>query len=258
MIRPAKGLSPWSLLVLLSCLFSAPVRAEQFTIPWLSGPVVDEANLISAPDRRVIESWLRSANDSQVAQVQVLVIDSLAGLPIEVASMQIVEKWQLGDVKKDNGVLFLIAPKERRMRIEVGQGLEGILPDVYAKRIVEDVVGPRFRAGDFSTGIREGVAAILTVVRPSSVPEEHRKVAKRKPLIQKLLSVWIELFFLGFILLFTLMGRWGRRRGSSWAQGTIPYGTGYGGWSGGGGFGGGGGWSGGGGGFSGGGASGSW
>ncbi|MCX7978464.1 MAG: TPM domain-containing protein [Bdellovibrionaceae bacterium] len=130
----------------------------------MRGPVMDLAGVMSRQDRLEISALLNRYHESGRAQVQVLVVPTLNGVPIEEASIRTVEQWKLGSEKSDNGVLFLVALKERRMRIEVGQGLEGILPDVTAKRLIEDEIAPYFKAGDLSAGIRHGVIRILSIV----------------------------------------------------------------------------------------------
>ncbi|MGE0761919.1 MAG: YgcG family protein [Bdellovibrionales bacterium] len=237
--------------VLISVLlFCQPAAAKKFVTPWLSGPVVDEVGLLSADQRQQIEQRLHNLHQSGVAQVQVFVTKSLQELPIEQASIEITDQWKLGDKTKDNGILFLIAPNERKLRIEVGQGLEGVLPDAYAKRITDDVVIPYFRKGDMALGVLKGVEAIEGVLLNGEPLPEPRTSSKGVRL-----NSW---FFVGLWVLMILFGRIGRRRlrGGGFASGMGGY---YGGGSSGG-FGrsGGSSWSGGGGGFSGGGASGSW
>lgn len=227
-------------------LFSCWARAE-FQVPRLTGPVVDQVGVLRPQDRRELEAVLRDYNNQGKAQIQVLVVQSLGDLTIEEASIKVADVWKLGTEKKDNGVLFLIAPNERKLRIEVGQGLEGTLPDVIAKRIVSDTVVPLFKARNLSAGIVVGVYQIIKYV-DQEYADQH--LAQQEPTPAKSIPGWVIIVIL---LLLLFVGRFlpassfrGGRRG--------------GGFYGGGGFGGGGGggWSGGGGGFSGGGASGSW
>lgn len=232
------------------------LAALAFEVPRLQGPVMDMAGYISQDDRRELTQILYDYNRAGRAQIQVLVVPDLQGEPIESASIQITDKWKLGDQKKDNGILFLISAGDRKLRIEVGQGLEGILPDVTAKRIVSDVVIPYFKARRTSEGIRAGVYAIIENVDKEYADAHQMSAPVREQADDeegKHPMVPLIIFFVLFIVIFIGRGGGGgRRRGL------------YGGWGGGfggGGFGGGssgGGWSGGGGGFSGGGASGSW
>jgi uncharacterized protein len=231
-------------------LFASWARAE-FEVPPLTGPVMDEVGVLRPQDRRDLEEVIRDYNSQGKAQIQILVIDSLGDLPIEEASIKITDKWKLGKAKQDNGILFLIAPNERKLRIEVGQGLEGALPDVIAKRIIADTVVPLFKARNLSAGIVVGTYQIIKYI-DQEYADQHLSQPEPEP--AKSIPGWVIiviLLLLLFIGRFLPASSFRGGRGGGWGGG----GFGGGGWSGGGG---GGGWSGGGGGFSGGGASGSW
>jgi uncharacterized protein len=224
--------------------FTTWARAD-FKVPRLTGPVMDQVGILRSSDRQDLDQVLRDYNARGKAQIQVLIIDSLQDEPLEQASIKITDAWKLGAAKKDNGILFLIVPNERKMRIEVGQGLEGALPDIYTKRIIEDTVIPRFRAKDMSSGVLAGVYQIIAYVDKEYADQNLQQPEPE----QKSIPGWVIILIIIFIL---FMGRFMPRssyRGGGWGGG----GFGGGGWGGGGG-----GWSGGGGGFSGGGASGSW
>lgn len=240
-------------IVLFSLGLSA--RAE-FKVPTLTGPVMDDVGYLSRNDRQELMQLLYDFNRRGVAQVQVLIIPSLEGMPIEMASIQVTDKWKLGDAKKDNGVLFLIAAQDRKLRIEVGQGLEGAIPDVIASRIIRDVVVPYFRANQFSTGVVAGVHEVLRLADKEFA--EQRGLQENVPVKTEGKGGDIPVFIIVVILIIiSIFGRFGGGRGRYYRSGR-GWGGGYGGgggWSSGGG---GGGWSGGGGGFSGGGSSGSW
>lgn len=233
------------------CVLS--IQAWAFEVPQLTGPVMDLAQIIDERDERLLDQLLRQSNAVGVAQVQVLTLKSLGGLTIEDASIRIVDKWKLGSAKEDNGVLFLVAIDERKMRIEVGQGLEGVLPDLYAKRIITDMALPFFREGNPSQGVIAGVSGILARVDPDN--KILNTPTRRKASSVSLLK-FIVMFFV--VILVLLSRLFGRRSFSTLSRTHYWGGGGFGGFGGrGGGFGGGG-WSGGGGGFSGGGASGGW
>jgi uncharacterized protein len=235
---------------MLALLFIFQVWAADFKTPWLSGPVIDEVNLLQVDHKNEISSLVQKIRSNEGPQVQVYITESLQGLPIEKASIDIVDQWKLGDVKKDDGVLFLIAPRERKVRIEVGQGLEGAIPDIYAKRINEDIVVPLFKQGQMSEGVRRGVLAIIGLLEKEGVAKLDELAPVKKEKFE--LPAWLVILIWLIIIFLGRGGLLGRR-------------SFYGGWGGGsGGFGGGsfggggGGWSGGGGGFSGGGSSSSW
>lgn len=229
--------------------------ALAFTVPPLTGPVVDEVGLLSASARQNIEKSIRDFKETHQAQIQVYVIKSLEGDDIASRSIQIFDQWKLGDTKRDDGVLFLIAPNEKRLRIEVGQGLEGVLPDIYAKRIVSDLVTPYFRSGDFDQGVEQGVVAIQKYISKEIQPLSKAQQAQTQQLSDK---IPIELIFFGIFLLIFILNIFFRGGGGGRGFGRGGYGgPGWGGGGFGGGFGGGG-WGGGGGSSSGGGASGGW
>ncbi len=242
-----------NILLLFSLVFSA---WSEFTVPPLTSPVMDEARILSPQTRQGLDRLLRRLHQSGGTQIAVLTVPDLGGVPLEEASIKVAEQWQLGSAKEDNGVLVLVALKERRIRIEVGQGREGVLPDVIASRIIRNVMIPRFRADNADRAITDGVFAILSYTDPEFL-EKGGYAARHTTINESTVETIVFLFFLFAVILSLLLSR-GRRR-SLWG---FPIGYGAGRWSRhggfGGGFGGGGGWSGGGGGFSGGGASGGW
>jgi uncharacterized protein len=227
-----------------------------FQVPPLEGPVMDTAHMLSAQEIAEIETTLRDIYQKNIAQIQVVTIPTLGDETIEQVGIQFAEKWKIGDAKKgnqykDNGVIILVAQKERKIRIEVGRGLEGDLPDVIAARIIREQIVPFFKEGEPGKGILNGVYTIFNVLtgHPLEVDEAaEQRHASSGPLV----ILWI-LIVIAFIFLSRINPR-NRFRGGR--GGWYIGGGGFGG----GGFGGGsgGGWSGGGGGFSGGGASGSW
>ena len=236
-------------LFAFALLFASWAHAA-FEVPRLTGPVMDEVGVLRPQDRRDLEDVIRDYNSQGKAQLQVLVIDSLGDLTIEEASIKITDAWKLGTAKKDNGILFLIAPNERKLRIEVGQGLEGALPDVIAKRIIAYTVVPLFKARNLSAGIVVGTYQIIKYI-DQEYADQHLSQPEPEP--TKSIPGWVIIVIL-LLLLFI-----GRFLPASSFRGGGRGGWGGGGFGGGGfGGGGGGGWSGGGGGFSGGGASGSW
>lgn len=232
---------------------------QAFTIPELLDPVVDQAGLIDPSVAEKLSRALRSINEKGGPQLTIFTVDSIGDLPIEEASIRVSKAWKLGTAKKDNGILLMVAKKEHRIRIEVGQGVEGDLTDAYSRRIIDDVMVPLFREGHTSEAFLLGVDGILKRMNPPILLEDYLTVHRSKKV--KLQADWVHWVVFGCIFFLFLFGGGGRRgRGSSVASdialGALLGSLGGGGRSSGGG--GGGGWSGGGGGFSGGGASGSW
>ncbi len=141
------------------------VTAGALEVPYLSGRVNDQALLLDDAFEGQLEERLRLLEEETGAQVVVLTITSLEGDPIEDYSIRVVETWKLGREGVDDGVLVLIARDDRRMRIEVGYGLEGALTDAQAGRIIDGLMTPRFREGDFNGGVGAAVEAISAAVR---------------------------------------------------------------------------------------------
>ncbi len=241
--------------------------------PPLSGRIVDEAGLLKAEDLAAIAQDLKALEEKSTDQLVVFTTRSLQGYPIEDFGYRLGRFWQLGQKGKDNGVILIVAPNERKVRIEVGRGLEPQLTDLMTRLIIENAILPAFRRNDFSGGIRAGVRDIRDVLLgdAEAVKERARGSARRSPGSGG--SALPVLILVAFILMAMTVvwvqsrqtahpGRvvGDRRRGRS-AAASSPWGwsAGSGGWSGGSsGSDGGGGFSGGGGDFGGGGSSGSW
>lgn len=216
---------------------------------------MDQAGILSAREVNEISEKIRSIQKQGIAQIQVLIIESLDNEEIESVSIQITDKWKLGDAKKDNGILFLIAVKEKRMRLEIGQGLEGDIPDLVSQRILVSIVQPYFRKGQFAAGISSGIEEILRRLTGQASSEQYSAESADDVQPKQKRGNWL---FLIYIIIFIIIAIMRRPPG---AHGFGRGGRGV--WTGGGGFGGGwggggGGWSGGGGGFSGGGSSSGW
>lgn len=224
-------------------------------LPELRGRVNDYAELLPANVEHALEEALSQYERETKHQFAILTVESLEGAPIEDYSIRVVEKWKLGSAEADDGVLLLVVLSDRKMRIEVGYGLEGDLPDILAGRIVRDEMAPRFRTGDFPGGIVAAAQAVMkatggTAVLPESAEPKRRSRSDRTG--DAVFTYLPLLFFFGPFLFLRLIRR---RRSGFFYLGGFGSGRSFGG----GGFGsGGGGFGGGGGGFGGGGASGNW
>jgi uncharacterized protein len=274
-------------LALLAALTGAPAVAQDFP-PRPDGPVYDGANIISDGEEDLLNARLSDYNRTTGRAIIVATVPSLDGLDIEPYAQGLAEGWGIGGKDSENGLLFLVAPNERRMRIATARGLDDRMTDIMSGRIIRDVVTPRFKAGDLSGGIVAGVDAIVTqldmdpaqarAIEEAEAARNARMARNAAPAIAGVVF-WIIMIVVfavvfgrrahgrryrggggvgnavGNVLLWTAINAamsGGRSSGGGWGSGS-------GGWGGGGGGGGGfGGFGGGGGGFTGGGASGGW
>lgn len=143
----------------------APAPAKALEVPQYQGYVTDLAGMISPAERQRLEQTLLAFEQSDSTQIAVLTIPSLEGDALEDFSIRTVEAWKIGQKGKDNGVLLLVSKGDRKIRIEVGRGLEGVLTDLLAGRIVDQVISPRFKAGQLDQGFAAGVSAIISAAR---------------------------------------------------------------------------------------------
>ncbi len=261
--------------LLLVCSHLQGSAQSSGPLPALSGRVVDNASMLSAAAAAKLESDLLAHEKKSGHQFVVATIASLRGEVLEDFSIRLARKWGLGSKERDNGVLLLVAKNDRKIRIEVGYGLEGTLTDALSSIIIRETITPAFRSGDFEVGILRGAAQIMEVLStgemaPALWQQERRKDRGSDWVPILFVAIWLLLFFSTFITGW-LVRRFGRqikpghyrwlgmdsgpnapkrKRSSSGGWGSSG---GGGGWSGGGG-----GFSGGGGGFGGGGSSGGW
>jgi uncharacterized protein len=168
------SVTAWQLAAVAVALLWLAVAAVAQTFPALTGRIVDQANVISADARRTIEPKLVDLETKSGIQLVVATVNSLEGQEIEPYANALFRNWKLGEKTKNNGVLLLVAPKERRVRIEVGYGLEGTLTDALSKVIITNAITPRLKAGDFSDGISRGVDDIITVLTTDASEWEKR------------------------------------------------------------------------------------
>jgi uncharacterized protein len=268
------------LLLIVLILFASPALAQTF--PALSGRVVDQANLLSPAQEAELTRRLEALEQASSRQLVVVTVASLEGYEIEDYGYRLGRQWGIGQQGANNGAILLVAPNDRRVRIEAGYGLEGILTDALSAQIINGLILPRFRDNDIPGGIMAGADALIQQLQaPPEAAEQRALEAAQAEQGSKggggsifPLVFWLVVLIFVFIPLLRrgLRGRKyrgrGRRRGGPivlWGPGLGGWGgdsssSGWGGWSGSGGgsWGGGGGFSGGGGSFGGGGASGGW
>lgn len=241
-------------LLLLVC---ASVAAPDF--PQLSGRVVDTAGLLDAGTEASLTEKLAALEAKTTDQIVVVTLNSLQGETIEQYGYQLGRHWGVGQKEKNNGALLIVAVKERKVRIEVGYGLEGVLTDALTKVIIDSAIVPRFRAGDFPGGIVAGTTDLITALTGGKEtlmarqPQPQTDAARYQSTIEKIFTIIIFLVIAYHIYLIFTGGTAVLGRSSGSRSGSSGWSSGGGGWSGSGG-----GFSGGGGSFGGGGSSGGW
>lgn len=161
----------WAIALLSVLIWSATAFAE-VPIPSLEHRVTDLTATLSPEQQAVLEAQLADFERQKGSQVAVLIVPSTQPEDIAQYSIRVVEQWQLGRKGVDDGVLMLIAKNDRAARIEVGYGLEGVIPDAVAKRIVEDFMIPYFRTGNFAGGIDAGVERLISLIQGEALPEK--------------------------------------------------------------------------------------
>jgi len=255
---------------LLLLLWSGLALAADPSYPALTGRIVDGASLIAPEARQRIEAKLKAHEDKTSDQLVVATVPSLQDVTIEDYANGLFRFWKLGEAKTNNGVLLLVAPKERKVRIEVGYGLEGALTDALSKIIITTAVAPKFKAGDFAGGIEGGVDGILSILAGDAEEWQRRASVRSDDTSAVDVIAIVFVMLIVFVLIAAFMNefrgsggsRRHRLRNGRWV--TLPQSSGWstgsgssgGGWSSGSSSGGG--FSGGGGSSGGGGASGDW
>ena len=279
-------------LVLLALLLTVQVwgaAQAEIAVPPLSHRVTDLTATLDAQQIQTLESRLAAFEANKGAQLAVLIVPTTQPESIEQFGIRVVEAWKLGRKGVDDGALLLVAKDDRALRIEVGYGLEGVLNDATANRIINEIIVPRFKRGDFHAGIESGLAAMMQIVNGEPLPQPSRRTAATGKFdIESLLFIGFGLVVVVGGMLRAMLGRFPAAVLMGGALGFLVWlmvaplliallvglmafvfvllggggrgmgGFGGGGGLGGGGYGGGGGFSGGGGGFGGGGASGRW
>ncbi len=187
-------------LLALACLVALPLGAPGLDVPVLKARVNDYANILSPATVSSLEEKLADFERKESTQIAVLTIPSLQGEVLEEFSMKVAEKWKIGQKKLDNGVILLIAKEDRKLRIEVGYGLEGKLTDLRAGRIIDRIITPSFKAGDYDRGVTDGVNAIMETVRGEYSAVDARAAEKEDSDPSSIITPMIfVLFFIGII-----------------------------------------------------------
>jgi uncharacterized protein len=180
-------------------VFFLPLKA--LDLPALKGYVNDYAGIISPAAKEKLATRMEAIEASDSTQIAIVTVNSLEGIPIEDFGIQLAEKWKIGRAKKDNGVLFIVSKGDKKMRIEVGRGLEGVLTDLRAGRIIDTIVRPRFQSGDFDAGFLEGTEAIISACRGEFKNDSPKSSSKKgngigTPLILIMIAVYFAIVML--------------------------------------------------------------
>jgi uncharacterized protein len=207
-------------LALLLCW--AQLAFADVAVPPLTGRIVDTTNTLSSSDIAAQSSRLQDLQRRKGSQVAVLIVPTTKPETIEQFSIRAAEAWKIGRKKIDDGALLVVAKDDHRLRIEVGDGLEGALTDVTSRRIIDETITPRFRTGDFAGGIAAGLTRIIGVIDGEPLPAPAPEAAHGQEFASDALSL-----FTPFLIIFAIMAGnflravFGRLLGSTVAGGVI-------------------------------------
>jgi uncharacterized protein len=167
----------WRAIVVLTLLLGLAFPAlADVAVPQLTGRVVDQTGTLSSGDIAALSQKLRDFETRKGSQVAVLIVPTTQPETIEQFSLRVAEAWKLGRKKVDDGAILVIAKNDRHLRIEVGYGLEGALTDVTSRRVIDEVITPKFREGDFAGGVSAGVDRIMRIIDGEPLPVPSRSV----------------------------------------------------------------------------------
>jgi uncharacterized protein len=193
------------IVAIILALFTFSMAAFALNVPPLRGHVNDYAAMLSPGAAQELEASLTAFETSDSTQIVVLIIPTLEGESLEEFSIKVAEAWRIGQKKVDNGVILLITKQERKIRIEVGRGLEGKLTDLVSGRIIRSEIAPRFKAGDIDGGIKSGVAAIMAVAKgeyaanPRDIGTAKRSIHPNHSIFTFIIFLMVACIFLGSI-----------------------------------------------------------
>ena len=192
-------------LMITALLLSAPSAGADVAVPPLKSRIIDLTETLPTDLTAELEQRLASFEAKKGSQLVVLIVPTTQPETIEQYSIRVVESWKLGRKGVDDGVLLLIAKNDRTLRIEVGYGLEGTLPDAMAKRIIEEIIAPEFRQGNFAGGIVAGVERILNAIDGEPLPPPHfrpggNSVGGMSAVLENIVPILIGLVVFGKVL----------------------------------------------------------
>ncbi len=146
--------------------------SAEFGIPDLNNrPIVDQADILTPNEENTLNTMLMAFADSSGSQIAIFTFNSLDGYSIEEIGIKTAEKWKIGRENIDDGIIILVAKQDRKIRIEVGYGLEGAIPDIYAKQIIDNIIKPNFKNGNFYSGLQQASSSIIQLINGEDLPE---------------------------------------------------------------------------------------
>lgn len=209
------------IILIIAIIFSFN-SALSLEVPKLQGRVNDYAGMLSSQEKQELEQTLKNIENNTSAQLVLLTLPSLEDENLEEYTMRVAEEWKIGKDKKDNGVILFIALKERRIRIEVGYGLEPVLPDARSGTIIRNIITPAFKQGQFYQGFSDAFLAMNSFITGSdSIDQFEQSYAEEADdTFVEIIMIMIIVFV--FILIFVLAGKKSMRsgRGSHWTGGS--------------------------------------
>jgi uncharacterized protein len=188
------------LFLALALVFLCIDPAQALEVPPLKGRVNDYAGILTPATIYQLENMLQKFEATESTQIVLLTVPSLEGASLEDFSLRVVEAWKLGQEKLDNGALLLIAKNDRKLRIEIGYGLEGKLTDLVSGRIIRDIITPRFKEGNFDQGVTDGITAMIAAAKGEFTQNESSQKRKRS-------HIDPGAFFIFAVIFFSILGR---------------------------------------------------
>ncbi len=195
------------LLIALSWAASSTLMAEPLPVPEVTEHVYDSVNMLEADTRAQLNQTLKKLEEEKGAQVVVIIIPTTGAESIEEYGIRVAETLAVGRKDVDDGVVLIVARDDRKVRIEVGYGLEGAIPDAVANRIIQDRIVPAFRAGNFAAGIEDAVTTLDKIIRGEELPEPVQK-SEDELILFSVFSLIGGIFTLVGVLVPLLVGRW--------------------------------------------------
>ena len=194
------------------------IAGAQIAVPPLTGRVTDQTATLNAEQKSALEQTLQAFEERKGSQLAVLIVPTTAPEPIEQYALRVAEQWKLGRKKIDDGAILVVAKTDRALRIEVGYGLEGALNDATSKRIISEIITPRFKQEDFYGGISAGVGQIIRVIDGEPLPEPKAKPVGTIADIQQYIPV---IFILALVVGGLLRSALGRFPGAIATGGAV-------------------------------------